>query len=487
MSVTQSPPGRANAAPDAWQLINAGRWDEAEVLGRRAVRGSTSLNCGHGLLVMALLGKGRWQQAQDQFLQAAGLPGGDGDAFDCLAFAAMRLGRHEEARSLYLHAVRAAPSEARLYYNLACSQRNLGDLAAAEASCDRCIELDVRQYQAWLMRSELRVHTQQHNHVRELQQALAAGAGDFRCEVFLGYALGKELDELGRYDEAYATFAAAAQRRRGRLSYDVHTDEHKLRRIADCYPPGKSRRDDVDSSRYIFVVGLPRSGTTLTERILTGLAGVRSNGETDNFSQALLAASAGAGDVFSRAAAANQQAVAEGYAQRADPARQPGRIVEKLPHNSLYVGAIHRALPQARIILVRRPAADSCFAMFRTLFASGYPFSYDLVELARYFAAHERLMQHWRGSLGEALYEVSYDELVRAPTVYGPNLAEYCKLSWDERALQVENNATASLTASAAQVRRPIYGTSSGRWRHYQSHLAPLLAALREQGLFDAN
>ena len=90
------------------------------------------------------------------------------------------------------------------------------------------------------MRSELRVHTQQHNHVRELQQALTAGAGDFRCEVFLGYALGKELDELGRYDEAYATFAAAAQRRRGRLSYDVRTDEHKLRRIAECYPPEPS-------------------------------------------------------------------------------------------------------------------------------------------------------------------------------------------------------------------------------------------------------
>lgn len=485
--MTRSPPGRANVAPDPWQLINAGRWDEAEALGRRAVGGSTSLNCGHGLLVMALLGKGRWQEAQDQFSQAVELAGGDGDAFDCLAYAAMRLGRHEEASSLYLHAVRAAPSEARLYYNLACSQRNLGDLAAAEASCDRCIELDVRQYQSWLMRSELRVHTPQHNHVRELQQALAAGAGDFRCEVFLGYALGKELDELGRYDEAYAAFAAAARRRRARLSYDVRTDEHKLRRIADCYPPGKSGRDDVDSSRYIFVVGLPRSGTTLTERILTGLAGVRSNGETDNFSQALLAASSGAGDVFARAAAANQQVVAEGYAQRANPAGQPGRIVEKLPHNSLYVGAIHRALPQARIILVRRPAADSCFAMFRTLFASGYPFSYDLAELARYSAAHERLMQHWRGILGGALYEVSYDELVRAPTVYGPRLAEYCQLSWDERALEVEKNATASLTASAAQVRRPIYGTSTGRWRHYRRHLAPLLAALREQGLFDAD
>ena len=139
------------------------------------------------------------------------------------------------------------------------------------------------------------------------------------------------------------------------------------------------------------------------ERILTGLPDVRSNGETDNFSRALLAAARGEGDVFQRAAAADPDAVAAGYARLADAGVAAEHIIEKLPLNSLYVGAIHRALPEAKILLVRRSPLDSCFAMYRTLFAAGYPFSYDLEELGRYYAAYELLMNHWRAVLGEPL------------------------------------------------------------------------------------
>ncbi len=118
--------------------------------------------------------------------------------------------------------------------------------------------------------------------------------------------------------------------------------------------------------------------------------------------------------------------------------------------------------------------------MYRTLFGEAYPFSYDFDELARYYAAYDRLIRHWRSSFGETLYEVRYEELVRDPAHICAGVAQYCGLEWNDMALNVHTRGSVSLTASAAQIRRPIYGSSSGRWRHYRTHLEPLLHKLHQ-------
>jgi Sulfotransferase family/Tetratricopeptide repeat len=501
------------ASPDAeaYRLMRAGKLAEALPLAERAVAGANRCLPSHGMLAAILLKLGRATEAAAIIARAAQLDTGIADAYDGLAYVSLALGRHDLANDFYRRATTLQPNEPRFWYNLACSERSLGNLADAQAACDRAVSIDPAQYPSFLLRSELRVQTPQFNHVEELRRGLERPDADYRAQIFLGYALAKELDDLQSFDEAFARFSAAAKARRGRLQYDVGADEQKLRRIAEVYSeplsqvaPGSAREQrtaaeqgSVDSARYIFIVGLPRSGTTLVERILTGLSGVRTNGETENFSRSLFLAAAGAGgsdaggaaggsrggDLFDRAAAADPRVVAMNYVRVADVGGGSEKIVEKLPMNYLYLGAIARALPEAKLLVVRRSPLDSCFAMYRTLFGEAYPFSYDLEELARYYRAYDRLIGHWHKVLGDRVHEITYEDLVREPSRVGAAAASYCGLPWSDEAIDIQKNAAVSLTASAAQVRRPIYGTSSGRWRHYRAHLQPLIDALRRQGV----
>jgi tetratricopeptide (TPR) repeat protein len=488
--------------PDAqaFRLMRAGRLAEALPLAERAVAGRSACSPAHGLLATILLRLGRAEDADAVVESAMKSAPGIAESYDALAYVSLALGRHERANSLYRRATEIAPGVPRHWYNLASSERSLGRLERAEAACDRALALDAREYPSYLLRAEMRVQTAAANHVAQLRRELARPGLEDRARVFLGYALGKELDDLGRYDEAFGSFAAAASARRRHLAYDVSVDERKLRRIAEVFPRDDAAAVPADGSdRYLFIVGLPRSGTTLLERILTGLAGVRSNGETDHFASALLQASeagpqstaAGPGtqppaaDVFARAARADWPAVAARYARLAGAGGRE-TLIEKLPMNYLYLGAIRRALPRAHLVLVTRSPLDGCFAMYRTLFGEAYPFSYDFQDLARYYAAYAALIAHWRATLDGALHEVRYEDLVSDPQGTGAALARACGLCWRDAAAAVENNTAVSYTASAAQVRRPIYRSSVGRWRHYRAHLQPLIEALRQAGVTPA-
>ncbi len=469
----------------AFKLMRAGRNAEALAFARDAVAGSGPCTPAHALLATILLALGRPEEAEGVVAEALSRGAGSADAYDGLAHVSMRLGHHDQANGLYRRATDVAPEEPRFWYNLAASERSLGRLDAAEAACDRAIRLDPAQYPSYLLRSELRLQTPQANHLDDLRRRLTGAAADDPARMFLGYALAKELDDLGEYDEAFRWYAEAAAVRRKRLAYDVAVDEQKLAAIAAAFPkvgPERSTRGD-EPAAFIFIVGLPRSGTTLLERLVSGLPNVVTNGETDNVSRALLGATpAGPEGVFTRAASADPVAVATAYARLAG-GRNGLSVVEKLPMNYLYLGALHRALPDAALLLMARSPVDSCFAMFRTLFGEAYPFSYDFEDLARYYAAYARLIAHWKNTLGEALHEVRYDALVDRPAEVGEAAVRHCGLAWRDEAIDIQNNRSASYTASAAQIRRPIYTTSRDRWRHYQKHLQPLIDALHRHGV----
>jgi tetratricopeptide (TPR) repeat protein len=469
--------------------MQSGRLLEALPFARAAVLDAKSSTPAHGMLATILRGLARVEEAERVVVEALQLGTGSGDAYDALAHVSITLGLPEQANALYRRAVEREPGTSRFWYNLASSERSLGRIAEAEFACNRSLSLDRMAYPSYLLRSELRVQKPESNHVPELEAVLASRGLDERGRTAIGYALAKELDDLGRYDEAFHWFSEAAQARRRRLAYDVKIDESKIQRIIDTYSVHhlSAPVERTDSARYVFIVGLPRSGTTLLERILTGIQGVRTNGETENFSRALLEATPpGKEDIFARTIRADSREVARRYAQLSLAAADDCLIIEKLPHNYLYLGAIYRALPQAKLLSMNRSPLDSCFAMYRTLLAA-YPFSYDLEDLARYYAAYSRLMAHWRAALGVRLCEVSYEDLVSRPEAVAARVASYCGLQWEPAAIRVEDNEHACFTASASQVRRPIYSTSVGRWRHYRKYLKPLERKLQELGIVNVD
>ena len=432
----------------------------------------------HALELRILLARGERARAAAALDRALHLPAETADAFDALAYYARELGRHELSNMLYRRAASLAPDDPQLSYNLATSERSLGHTAEALRACERTLALDPSSLPTLLLRSEIGRATAERNHIGQLQARLAAAPAD-AARMFIGYALGKELHELGRYDEAFDAFATAAAARRRNLSYDVADDEKKLSRIQEVYPSPPGLPGGSDSDRHIFVVGLPRSGTTLIERILSALPQVRSNGETNNLSTALISCAPSAGgDIFERSARADPSAVARAYDSLAAPAEGQDKIIEKLPLNYLYIGAIVAAFPKTKIVWVRRDPIDNCFAMFRTLFGDGYPFSYSFEELARYYAAYDRLMRHWEATVPQNLVELRYEDLVRAPAAVASEVAGRCGLSWTQDALDLSRNRRASLTASATQVRGPIYRTSAGVWKQYEAHLQPLVTQL---------
>jgi tetratricopeptide (TPR) repeat protein len=469
----------------ALRLMRLGKLPEALACARRAVAGKRRCVPAHGLLALILLSLGRRAEAEEAVVNALQYEPGSADAYDALAHVSMLLGQHHRSNALYKRVVEISPTTPGFWYNLASSERSFGRLQEAETACERAIALGSIEYPSYLLRSELRVQTEDHNHIEELESRLRQPDVDDRARVFLGYALGKELDDLQRFDDAFTQFSTAAAVRRRRLSYDVAGDEMKLKRIREAFDtvqPAASAREG--SGQYIFIVGLPRSGTTLLERILTGLPGVTSNGETANFERALIAAAAGgSGDVFARAAVADPDIVARDFAALARTGDTAGAIIDKLPMNYLYLAAIRRALPDARLILVRRSPIDSCFAMFRTLFGEAYPFSYSFEDLARYYAAYDALISHFKNLLGEGLHEVRYEDLVSDAPRVGRAVAQHCGIEWRDTALDVQNNPGVSLTASAAQIRRPIYASSAGRWRKYHRHLMPLIRRLHDAGV----
>jgi thioredoxin-like negative regulator of GroEL len=404
---------------------------------------------------------------------------------------------NDQVRALaaYDRAVSLAPANPHFLFNRAAALRFVGRLAEAESDYDRVIALKPDDFEAYKNRSELRPQSADQNHIGELESLLARGFTDWRGEVQVRYALAKEYEDVGDYAASFRQLRRGAAERRRHMRYDVTVDVATVDWIIDAFPavPAAATNGVVEpaADAPIFIVGLPRSGTTLVDRILGSHSAIFSAGELNHLALCIVEAVRRGGpaqlprrELVARSADLDFAALGRDYL---DKVRRGGvdavRFTDKMPLNYLYCGLIQRALPNAKIVHVIRQPMAACYSMYKTLFKDGYPFSYDLKEIARYFIGYRRLMDHWQTSAPGTIYPLSYEALVADQRGETRKLLEFCGLEWQDACVEFHRNPMPTTTASASQVRRRLYDSSVSQWRHYATELKELSDVLRDAGI----
>ena len=441
-------------------------------------------NLGHAFAQL-----GKLDAATAEYRRAVALKPDYAEALCNWGVALSILNRLDAAEARFRQAVAVDPTFASAHHNLAVTLKETGRLREAQRSAQRAIRLAPRNTAYYEHFAGMRRFKAGDRYVRALE-GLAADAGAMSAadQIHLHFALAKAHEDTGKFESAFAQLTAGNRLKRQQTDYDEAAMLGRFDRIRKLFTAGfiASRQGSGDPSPLpVFIVGMPRSGTTMIEQILASHPGVFGAGELktlDYAAGAAIEALPGAPPFPEMAAAMSGEDFRSLGASYADKLAQlaPGavRIVDKMPGNFVFAGLIHLALPQATIIHAVRDPLDTCVSGFSILFRD-QPFTYDLAELGRYYRQYRALMAHWRAVLPPHRFiDVQYEELVGDLESVARRIVAHCGLAWDSRCLDFHRTERAVRTASASQVRQPIYRSSVGRWRRYQKFLAPLIDEL---------
>jgi tetratricopeptide (TPR) repeat protein len=397
---------------------------------------------------------------------------------------------HSRALEIYDRAVAASPRDPSILAKRAVIHGFLGNFDLAACDYETVLTLTPLDAEALKGLAELRQQTPERNYVVAMQAALAAVPTGSEGAATLHFGLAKSYEDLGDFSSSWLHVTAGNRLERARLSYDPNTDRAAIERIIEGFLEVETVTPDTTGERPIFIVGLPRTGTTLVERIIGRHSAVHSAGELSALSEAIgttIQRTQGVKtwlDYAETLSSLDAEAIAREYLARCQTRRgNRPRFSDKQPTNFYYCALILRAFPRARIVHLTRHPLATCYAIYKTRFRGAFPFAYDLAELGDFYIGYRRLMAHWHRVLPGRLLDVAYEDIVTAQESTTRRLLDYLELTFEDACLDFHLNPDATTTASSVQVRQPLYDSSLLKWQHYAAQLDALRTRLEAAGI----
>ena len=435
---------------------------------------------------MRLHQSGRVDEAETQYRAILAADPNNADAMHLLGVVCLQKQDWQQAQALIENAIQLAPNRSVFHHNLGAVYRVLGRFADAESHYRDAIRLQPDYAEAYFNLSGSRQFTADDVAIAPLCRLAQRSELSPPDRTFVHFALGKIYDDLGNYDQAFSHYEQGNQAAAARYDPADHSQfmddlivNFDRDRLLGLYGDG------CTDERPVFVVGMPRSGTTLIEQILASHPDVFGAGELmdiPSISRTLTRHTADGAPYPScihSLEATTFRGFGEAYIRRVGSLHATARrIVDKYPINYEHLGLIALLLPQAHIIHCRRNALDTCLSCYFQRFRKGHAYAYDLGHLGANYRDYQRIMEHWRDVLPMPMLEMDYEVLVREPENASRQLIDFCGLPWDARCLEFHAVDRPVSTASQWQVRRPIYRSAVARWERYADHLGPLRESL---------
>jgi tetratricopeptide (TPR) repeat protein len=432
---------------------------------------------------------GRQDDARRAAEKGADLPLEDPLTADIIGVVFSRAGFHERAIPFFRRALELNPNSANFHYNLASSLQFDGQFFEAKKSYQDTLDRDANFFKAYSGLVTLDKQSSDNNRLEALEALFEKNQNDADASLNLGHAIAKTYEDIGEYETSFDWLARAKKINKERYPIDPIEQEALFEAAKKTVGDQQAPSAEADQSAPIFVVGLPRTGTTLVDRILSSHPDVTAAGELNVFAGLVKAASGTRNNLILDAATldaagrADFSSVGKRYLEGTKALARGGpRFTDKMPLNFFYAGLILKAMPNARIVALRRGAMDSCLSNYRQLFStqfSYYNYTFDLENTAEFYRGFDDLMAHWRTVLpADRFTEICYEDIVHDQENQTRRLLEFCDLSWNEACLRFHENDAPVSTASSVQVRQPLYSGSIGRWKRYGDRIDNLKAAL---------
>ena len=477
--LAQSLTERLPKYPFAWSILGAifgqtGMHTEALNANKTAVILSPQDAQVHYNLGITLKELGRLDEAETSYRQAIALQPDNAQAHNNLGLTLEALGRLDEAEASYRQAIALKANYTKAYNNLGITLQALGRLDEAETSYKQAIGVKADYAEAHHNLSLMKKFESQDEQFLKMQELNLDENTPEEERCHINFGLAKACEDLGDLEKAFTHYSEANVLRKKLLNYDISQDEKYYKQIKSNYQPNAQHTIDIDKSeknlKPIFIVGLPRSGTTLVEQIISSHSQVTGAGELSfvfKFGQSMATG-------FSKSSSDNLAKFRHEYLTELMKVSKDNKIVtDKMPHNFLYIGLIASAFPEAKIVHVKRDPAAVCWANYKQYFTSkdlGYCYALD--DIISYHGLYENLMEFWKSSLGKKIYNLDYKLLTVNQENETRNLIDFLDLDWDEKCLSPQNNTRGVSTASNIQVRKKVYQGSSQHWKRYEPFLS---------------